>query len=167
MRSVGSSIAGFFLNPLTIAMAAIGTVTALWQKNSEEMEKAKEIGNNVATSASEGFKNLKSSVENFKPGEGLTDVQLTQGIEQMQQLIKDYSPTPIEDINNALVAQDGHIHTLIEQYEILRERINSLKDAYQGLDNRSGGQMVEGALKATDGGNWFTQLFDDNLAENA
>lgn len=167
MRSVGSSIAGFFLNPLTIAMAAIGTVTALWQKNSEEMEKAKEIGDNVATSASEGFKNLKSSVENFKPGEGLTDVQLTQGIEQMQQLIKDYSPTPIEDINNALVAQDGHIHTLIEQYEILRERINSLKDAYQGLDNRFGGQMVEGALKATDGGNWFTQLFDDNLAENA
>lgn len=167
MRSVGRSIAGFFLNPLTIAMAAIGTVTALWQKNSEEMQKAKEIGDNVATSASEGFKNLKSSVENFKPGEGLTDVQLTQGIEQMQQLIKDYSPTPIEDINNALVAQDGHIHTLIEQYKILYERINSLKYAYQELDNRFGRQMVEGALKATDGGNWFTQLFDDNLAENA
>lgn len=167
MRSVGSSIAGFFLNPLTIAMAAIGTVTALWQKNSEEMQKAKEIGNNVATSASEGFKNLKSSVENFKPGEGLTDVQLTQGIEQMQQLIKDYSPTPIEDINNALVAQDGHIRSLVGQYWELYERINSLKYAYQELDNRFGGQMVEGALKATDGGNWFTQLFDDNLAENA
>lgn len=167
MRSVGSSIAGFFLNPLTIAMAAIGTVTALWQKNSEEMQKAKEIGDNVATSASEGFKNLKSSVENFKPGEGLTDVQLTQGIEQMQQLIKDYSPTPIEDINNALVAQDGHIRSLVGQYWELYERINSLKYAYQELDNRFGGQMVEGALKATDGGNWFTQLFDDNLAENA
>lgn len=167
MRNLGRSLTGFFLNPLSIAMAAIGAMTALWQKNNEEMAKAKEIGDNVATSASEGFKNLKSSVENFKPGEGLTDVQLTQGIEQMQQLIKDYSPTPIEDINNALVAQDGHIHTLVEQYEILRERINSLKDAYQGLDNRFGGQMVEGALKATDGGNWFTQLFDDNLAENA
>ena len=167
MRSVGSSIAGFFLNPLTIAMAAIGTVTALWQKNSEEMQKAKEIGDNVATSASEGSKKLKADIENFKLPWNLTDTQLTQGIEQMQQLIKDYSPTPIEDINNALVAQDGHIHTLIEQYEILRERINSLKDAYQGLDNRFGGQMVEGALKATDGGNWFTQLFDDNLAENA
>ena len=167
MRSVGSSIAGFFLNPLTIAMAAVGAVTALWQRNSEEMQRAKEIGDNVATSASEGFKNLKSSVENFKPGEGLTDVQLTQGIEQMQQLIKDYSPTPIEDINNALVAQDGHIRTLVEQYEILRERINGLKDAYQGLDNRFGGQMVEGALKATDGGNWFTQLFDDSLEVNA
>lgn len=167
MRNLGRSLTGFFLNPLSIAMAAIGAMTALWQKNNEEMAKAKEIGDNVATSASEGFKNLKSSVENFKPGEGLTDVQLTQGIEQMQQLIKDYSPTPIEDINNALVAQDGHIRTLVEQYEILRERINGLKDAYQGLDNRFGGQMVEGALKATDGGNWFTQLFDDNLAENA
>lgn len=167
MRNLGRSLTGFFLNPLSIAMAAIGAMTTLWQKNNEEMAKAKEIGDNVATSASEGFKNLKSSVENFKPGEGLTDVQLTQGIEQMQQLIKDYSPTPIEDINNALVAQDGHIHTLAEQYEILRERINNLKDAYQGLDNRFGGQMVEGALKATDGSNWFTQIFDDSLAENA
>lgn len=167
MRNLGRSLTGFFLNPLSIAMAAIGAITALWQKNNEEMAKAKEIGDNVATSASEGFKNLKSSVENFKPGEGLTDVQLTQGIEQMQQLIKDYSPTPIEDINNALVAQDGHIHTLVEQYEILLRRINELKGAYQGLDNRFGGQMVEGALKATDGGNWFTQIFDDSLAKNA
>lgn len=167
MRYLGRSLTGFFLNPLFIAMAAIGAITALWQKNNEEMAKAKEIGDNVATSASEGFKNLKSSVENFKPGEGLTDVQLTQGIEQMQQLIKDYSPTPIEDINNALVAQDGHIHTLVEQYEILLRRINELKGAYQGLDNLFGGQMVEGALKATDGGNWFTQIFDDSLAKNA
>lgn len=167
MRSVGSSIAGFFLNPLTIAMAAIGTVTALWQKNSEEMQKAKEIGDNVATSASEGSKKLKADIENFKLPWNLTDTQLTQGIEQMQQLIKDYSPTPIEDINNALVAQDGHIRSLVGQYWELRERIISLKDAYQELDNRFGGQMVEGALKATDGGNWFTQLFDDNLAENA
>lgn len=167
MRGVGRAMLSLAASPWTWGMAALSAVMSLWQKNSEEMQKAKEIGDNVATSASEGFKNLKSSVENFKPGEGLTDVQLTQGIEQMQQLIKDYSPTPIEDINNALVAQDGHIRTLVEQYEILRERINSLKYAYQELDNRFGGQMVEGALKATDGGNWFTQLFDDNLAENA
>lgn len=167
MRSVGSSIAGFFLNPLTIAMAAVGAVTALWQKNSEEMQKAKEIGDNVATSASEGSKKLKADIENFKPAWDLTDTQLTQGIEQMQQLIKDYSPTPIEDINNALVAQDGHIRSLAAQYENLRIRINDLKDAYQGLDNHFGGQMVERALKATDGGNWFTQLFDDSLEVNA
>lgn len=167
MRGVGRAMLSLAASPWTWGMAALSAVMSLWQKNSEEMQKAKEIGDNVATSASEGFKNLKSSVENFKPGWGLSDTQLTQGIEQMQQLIKDYSPTPIEDINNALVAQDGHVRTLVEQYEILRERINVLKDAYQGLDNHSGGQMVEGALKATDGGNWFTQLFDDNLAENA
>lgn len=166
-RSLGRSMLALVANPMTLLMAAVGTVTALWQRNSEEMQRAEEIGKNVATSASEGARNLKESLEAIKPGEGLSDTQLTQGIEQMQQLIKDYSPTPIEDINNALVAQDGHIRTLVEQYEILRERINGLKDAYQGLDNRFGGQMVEGALKATDGGNWFTQLFDDNLAENA
>lgn len=167
MRSVGRSIAGFFLNPLTIAMAAIGTVTALLQKNSEEMQKAKEIGDNVATSASEGAKNLKSNIDGFGSGEGMTDVQLSQGIERMQQLIKDYSPTPIEDINNALVAQDGHVRTLIEQYETLKNRLEELEGAYKGIDRTFGGWMAEGALKATDGSNWFTRLFDDSLAENA
>lgn len=167
VRRVGRALGTIFLNPMNWAMAAVGAVAALWQRNSEEMQKAKEIGDNVATSAIEGFKNLKSSLETIKPSEGMTDVQLTQGIEQMQQLIKDYSPTPIEDINNALVAQDGHIRTLVEQYEILRERITGLKDAYYNLDNNWVGKMVKGALKATDGGNWFTGLFDDSLAENA
>lgn len=167
MRGVGRAMLSLAASPWTWGMAALSAVMSLWQKNSEEMEKAKEIGNNVATSAIEGLKNLKADINNFKPAEQLTDTQLTQGVEQMQQLIKDYSPTPIEDINNALVAQDGHIHTLVEQYEILRERINGLKDAYYNLDNNWVGTMVKGALKATDGGNWFTQLFDDNLAENA
>lgn len=156
VRSVGRALGTIFLNPMNWAMAAVGVVTALWQRHSEAMQKAKEIGDNVATSAIEGFKNLKSSLETIKPSEGMTDVQLTQGIEQMQQLIKDYSPTPIEDINNALVAQDGHIRTLVEQYEILRERITGLKDAYYNLNNNWVGKMVEGALKATDGGNWVT-----------
>lgn len=167
MRSVGSSIAGFFLNPLTIAMAAVGAVTALWQRNSDEMQRAEEIGKNVATSASEGARNLKASLETIKPGEGLSDTQLTQGIEQMQQLIKDYSPTPITDINDALVAQDGHVRTLIEQYTILRDRVEKLANDYKGMDNTWMGDNTSEAMKATDGGNWFTQLFDDNLAENA
>lgn len=167
MRGLGRAMVSLLANPWTIAMAAIGTVVSLWQKNSQEMAKAKEMADNVATSASEGFGNLKKELENFMPAEGLTDVQLTQGIEQMQQLIKDYSPTPIKDINEALVAQDGHIRTLVEQYEILRERISGLKDAYYNLDHNYIGESIEGALKATDGGNWFTQLFDDNLAENA
>lgn len=167
MRGLGRSMLALIANPMTLLMAAVGTVTALWQRNSEEMQRAEEIGKNVGTAASEGARNLKASLETIKPGEGLSDTQLTQGIEQMQQLIKDYSPTPIEDINNALVAQDGHVRTLIEQYEELRSRINKLKDAYQGLDDRFGGQAIEGALKATDGSNWFTRLFDDSLAENA
>lgn len=167
MRSVGRALGALFLNPMTIAMAAIGAMTALWQRNSEEMQKAEEIGKNVATTASEGARNLKASLETIKPGEGLSDTSLTQGIEQMQQLIKDYSPTPITDINDALVAQDGHVRTLIEQYEELRKRLNTLKDAYAGADNNFMGDAIGKSLKATDGGNWFTQLFDDGLAENA
>lgn len=167
IKGFGSSIAAFFFNPISLAMAAIGAWMSLWQRNSEEMAKAKEIGDNIATSASEGFRNLKSSLEKMQPSEGLTDTQLTQGIEEMQQLIKNYSPTPIEDINNALVAQDGHIRTLIEQYDFLSDRLKELKGAYFNIDNTFMGIAIEGALKATDGGNWFTQMFDDGIAENA
>lgn len=167
IKGFGSSIAAFFFNPISLAMAAFGAWMSLWQRNSEEMAKAKEIGDNIATSASEGFRNLKSSLEKMQPSEGLTDTQLTQGIEEMQQLIKNYSPTPIEDINNALVAQDGHIRTLIEQYDFLSDRLKELKGAYFNIDNTFMGIAIEGALKATDGGNWFTQMFDDGIAENA
>lgn len=165
-QSIGMAMGAMF-NWTTAIFAAIGALVMLWQRNSEEMAKAKEIGDNIATSASEGFRNLKSSLEKMQPSEGLTDTQLTQGIEEMQQLIKDYSPTPIEDINNALVAQDGHIRTLIEQYDFLSDRLKELKGAYFNIDNTFMGIAIEGALKATDGGNWFTQMFDDGIAENA
>ena len=167
MRGLGRSMLALVANPMTLLMAAVGAVTALWQRNSEEMQRAEEIGKNVATSASEGARNLKESLETIKPGEGLSDTQLTQGIEQMQQLIKDYSPTPIQDINNALVAQDGHVRTLIEQYTILRNRVEELANAHKGMDNTWMGDNIGKAMKATDGGNWFTQMFDDDIATNA
>lgn len=161
MRGLGRSMLALVANPRTLLMAAVGTVTALWQRNSEEMQRAEEIGKNVATSASEGARNLKESLETIKPGEGLSDTQLTQGIEQMQQLIKDYSPTPITDINDALVAQDGHVRTLIEQYEELRKKLNGLSESYSVAMNENYGDVIKTALKASNG--WF----DEGLEQNA
>lgn len=160
-RSLGRSMLALVANPMTLLMAAVGTVTALWQRNSEEMQRAEEIGKNVATSASEGARNLKESLETIKPGEGLSDTQLTQGIEQMQQLIKDYSPTPITDINDALVAQDGHVRTLIEQYEELRKKLHGLSESYSVAMNENYGDVIKTALKASNG--WF----DEGLEQNA
>ena len=164
MRSVGSSIAGFFLNPLTIAMAAVGAVAALWQRNSEEMEKAKEVGNELFTKASEGVTNIKQTLDNLKPAEGLTDLDLTQGIEKIKQAIKDYSPTPINDINEALTTQDGHLLTLSERYEALRKKLGELKDAFDGIQFNKVNKAVENALGDTKEGLLFDGL-EKNLKD--
>lgn len=146
----------------SLPMLAIGALVSLWQRNKEEMEKAKEIGDNVFTKASEGAKSLGQILKEIKSPEGLDNHQLTQGIEQMEQAIKDYSPTPIEDINNALVAQDGHVRTLAERYEYLRSKVESLNKSYEEMADVQIGRMVEGSLKATDEG-WF----NDGLVKNA
>jgi len=159
-----SSIGAFLLNPVTIAMVAIGGLMYAWQKNNEQMEKAKEIGDNIFTKASEGANNLKQTLKEIKPSAGLSDHELSQGIEQLEQAIKDYSPRPLQDINDTLVAQDGHVLTLAERYEALKKKVEEVKAAYDlmgDLDKGDVGTMVSDAIKSTGG------LLNDVVTVNA
>ena len=159
-----SSIGAFLLNPVTLTMAAIGGLMYAWEKNNEQMEKAKEIGDNIFTKATEGANNLKQVLNDIKPSMGLSDHELTQGIEQMEQAIKDYSPTPIEDINDALVAQDGHVLTLAERYEALKKKVEELKVTYDSMgdmENGDVGTVVSDAIKSTG------SFLNDTVIENA
>ena len=159
-----SSIGAFLLNPVTIAMAAIGGLMYAWQKNNEQMEKAKEIGDNIFTKASEGANNLKQTLKEIKPSAGLSDHELSQGIEQLEQAIKDYSPRPLQDINDTLIAQDGHVLTLAERYEALKKKVEEVKAAYDlmgDLENGDVGTMVSDAIKSTGG------LLNDVVTVNA
>lgn len=148
----------------TIPLAAISALATIWQKNNEQMEKAKEIGDNIFTKATEGANNLSQTIKGIKPPAGMSDHELTQGIEQMEQAIKDYSPRPIEDINNALVAQDGHVMTLTERYDALRKRVEEVSAAYSTMGNsRNGdfGTMVANSINVTGG------VLNDNIIINA
>lgn len=156
---------GFVFNPATLGLAALSAGIALLSKNNEEMEKAKEIGDGIFSKAIDGAKELKDVLESSKPSNELSNLELAQGIERLEQAIKDYSPTPIDDINKSLVAQDGHINTLIERYDVLKGRAEDLSKAFESIGNNGIGQAVTGAIKATDG-NWFTKYFDDNLDTN-
>lgn len=160
------SLLGMVFNPATLGLAALGTAMTLWSKNSEEMEKVKEAGDGIFSKAVDGAKELKSMLETMNPADSMSELELTQGIERLEQAIKDYSPTPIEDINKALVAQDGHVNTLIERYEKLKSRTEELAAAFEAIKTNDLGGMIKGALEATDGGNWFTQMFDDSLDAN-
>lgn len=161
---VMSSVGAFLLNPATIAMAAIGGLMYAWEKNNAQMEKAKEIGDNMFTKATEGASNLRQALNGIKPSAGLSKHELSQGIEQMEQAIKDYSPRPLQDINDTLVAQDGHVLTLAERYDALKKKVEEVKAAYDLMgDSRKGdvGTMVSDAIKSTGG------LLNDTVLVNA
>lgn len=164
LKSVGASLLGFITNPAMLAMAAISGLAYAWQKNSEQMEKAKEIGDNIFTKATEGADNLKQTLKDIKPSAGLSEHELTQGIERMEQAIKDYSPRPLQDINETLVAQDGHVLTLAERYDALKKKVEGVAEAYRmmgDLEKGDVGTMVSDAIKSTGG------LLDDTVSVNA
>ena len=150
----------------SLPLAAIGAVMALWQRNSEEAQKAKDISDGLFNKAVDSAKELNSMLETLGSSDALSNLELSQGIEQMENKIKDLSPTPIEDINNSLVAQDGHVRTLAERFDFLKGRLEEVRDAYQLTIDKKFSDSIEGALKATDG-NWLTKFFNDDLITNA
>ena len=147
-QSIGMAMGAMF-NWTTAIFAAIGALVMLWQRNSEFNRQAKETSEDIYSKAAEGANNLKKALEDIKPSAGLSEHELTQGIAQMQQAIKDYSPTPIEDINNALVDQKGHVRELTEQYDILQKRVATLADAFDGVANKKVSDALESAIKNT------------------
>ncbi len=147
-QSIGMAMGAMF-NWTTAIFAAIGALAMLWQRNSEFNRQAKETSEDIYSKAAEGANNLKKTFEDIKPSAGLSEHELTQGIAQMQQAIKDYSPTPIEDINNALVDQKGHVRGLTEQYDILQKRVATLADAFDGVANKKVSDALESAIKST------------------
>lgn len=168
LGKVMKSIGAFMLNPATIAMAAVAGLMYAYEKQSEEAERAKEIGDNLFTKANDGARELKSTLEELKVADGLSDIEVTQGIEKMEQALKDLSPTAMSDINKSLVDQNGNLRGLEERYKVLYERLAELDSAYKNLNKTvgSGGDLmsdrVTGALEATDEG-----VFNDGIITNA
>lgn len=169
VSSIGASIKRFILSTkgmITVASVGAGivleTLTVLWQRHSEAMQKAKEIGDNIFTKATEGADNLAKQVEKIKPASGLKETELTQGIEQMQQAIKDYSPTPIKDINDALYTQEGLLKPIEERYEALKKRLEELKVAFDAIDKKQINTAITNAIKDSK-----KNIFHDDVNKNA
>lgn len=159
LAGVGRSVLGAFLNPVSIAMAAIGTVMTLWQKNSEEMQKAKEMGEDLFTASTEGAKNLGQLLDSFPvSGRNMGEVELSAGVDKLKQAIKDYSKTADKDLLDALVNQKGEVASLAEQYDNLREKAQQLYSAMNSDVTSQISKTLADAVNDASGG-WF----DDNL----
>lgn len=148
--SVGRAIAGFVFNPATLITAGIAAMAALWEKNNEEMQRAKEFGKELETQGSEASRNLAESLKAIP--KAATGTEAMQTLEKLQQLVKDYSSIPDKVLDLSQFKDDGTIRTTAEQIEYLRGELKKLKAANDALSEK--GEEYGAVVKATDGG-WF------------
>ncbi|MDE7345414.1 MAG: hypothetical protein K2N48_01585 [Muribaculaceae bacterium] len=156
------ALGAMVVNPLTAIMAAVGAGMALWSRNNEEMEKAKEIGEGMFTKAADGAKELDDILKGMKPAENMNAAELMQNVEKLKEAIKDYAINPIEDINKSLYDQNGLLLPLQQQYENLLDKLKSLKAEFDLITEKNIGQAVGNAIADSNGG-----IFNDDVNTNA
>lgn len=164
--SIGAKIKNFITSAKGIAtVASIGigaiieTLVVLWQRNSEEADKARQMSDDLFTNATEGARNLADAVKDLsKTSEGMSEAALQSGVDKLKNLIKDYSDTPNTDISDSLINQQGEVASLTEQYDALLAKVNELIASYKEAERLNIGKMMGESIESADGG-WF----DDNL----
>lgn len=161
MASAGKAIGAFLLNPWTIGIAAISGLVALWQRNSEQMDKSKEIGEGLFTRATESAKNLKQVLtEVGDEVEKLTDIKIAEAISKLETAIKDYSPTPEKTLRETRLDEDGKIRSSQEYAKALQAEVKALEEAAALEEKIDIGKISENAMNNAKG------VLDDNLAKD-
>lgn len=156
MRTVASMVFSW----TTAIFAAIAGITWAFSKQTEETRKAEEMAEKISTTFRDGAKNLSEKVGGFQSVELIDELQLKNNIEELEQIIKEYSPTPFIDINKALVNQNGEVNSLIDRYNVLLQRVESLHRANQIADNDNISSWFGSGIKASDG------FWDESLLTN-
>lgn len=161
LKSVGVAMKAFLLNPWTIFVAAISGFMVLWQRNFEQMEKSKEIGNSLFTRATESAKNLKQVLaEVGNEVERLTDIKIAEAISKLETAIKDYSPTPEKTLRETRLDESGKIRSTQEYAKALRAEVEALEEAAKLEEKIDIGKISENAMNNAKG------ILDDNLAKD-
>lgn len=179
---LGMAMKAIFLSPQMWIMAGITAVMELWQRNSREMEAAKELSSSIFERMAEGIKNVKNvmeetdmsftidgkaNIENYgvKPGKisfpdasSIDNEQMIASMEKWEEFIKNYSATPNAMINAAYATDENGkaVHNLAEQYKILGENASIVMNALPKLKDVS--IAIEEGIQDADTG-WF----DDSM----
>lgn len=168
--------------PQMAAFAAIAGLVELWQKNSIEAEKAKELGDQLFERTEEGMKNLRKVMEDtgmtfidqagkisdaFGKIPGTLTIRSAKDIDMStmlhdiaiwEEFIKNYAATPNLMLHAAYATDENgkSVHSLAEQYEILGEKAKIVAESLPLLADF--GEALSEAIDDSDGG-WL----DDNL----
>ncbi len=156
IQSAFSSIGAMLLSPVTAAMAAIGAGMYVWEKDAAEKRAAEQFGKDFQARGEEAARNIGEALKRNATVSGHEAEQL---LEEYKNLIKDYSSTPDNILDNALFDDNGNIRNTAEQIAYLRKELEGLKDVAEKM--AEGG--VDGIVKATNSG--FGFLDDDIITD--
>lgn len=156
IQSAFSSIGAMLLNPVTAVMAAIGAGMYIWEKDAAEKRTAEQFGKDFQARGEEAARNIGEALKRNATVSGHEAEQL---LEEYKNLIKDYSSTPDNILDNALFDDNGSIRNTAEQIAYLRKELEGLKDVAEKM--AEGG--VDSIVKATNSG--FGFLDDDVITD--
>ena len=186
-QQVGAAAKALFLSPQAWIFALIAGMTELWQMNKEEVERAKEMSDDLFNRANEGIKNTRRMFEEtdvvYKVKVGNEEVDATDQfgdikggkfetpdfnnidtatamslMDKWERYIKEYASMPNRLINEAY--KDGEeVRELADQYENLKNKMLEVAEAQHLLKDAS--DAIQYAENSTNSG-WF----DDSLTTN-
>lgn len=175
--------------PQAALMAGVTALVELWQRNSREMERSKEIADSIYERSQEALKNTRTMMQetdiktywrkdeksdwsdvssNFGGQVGgqrkvvlpeLDTSNAQESIEKWSQYIREYAATPNKILNDALFESKENVRSLEEQFDNLKHKVVEVADAQVLLQGL--GTAFEDAINKTNGG-WL----DDDLITN-
>lgn len=190
-KGVGVAIAGigkalWSLAPAMASFAVFSAIINLWQRQNDEVERAKELNDDLFNRMTEGLKNVHQmmketkmtftvngkdvDVENFGKMQGeisapksneVDSATMLKNIEIWENFIKEYSSAPNIMLNAAYATDENGraVHSLAEQYDILSEKAKQVAVSVSLLGGI--GNALETAINEADAG-----LLDDNLLKD-
>lgn len=160
LKQVGRGMLAFFLNPVTLAITAVSAIVGVISRHNSSLKDMTELADGIFNKAKEGGNNLTELLSNSKDSKDMSDLELTQGIKKLTETIKNYSPTPINDINDALKTQDGHLMSITEKYDALKQKAEEYKSAFDDITNKGLNKSIEQGLRNT------SEFWGDDIVKN-
>ena len=183
---LGAAMKSLFLNPQMALFALLAGVMELWQRNKIEIDRAKQLNDDLFNRAMEGIKNIRTMMETtgmtfkvndvevevgdvkdiingkftYKPSAEMSTQDMIAQIDQWTQFIKEYAATPNRILNEAFKDSNGNVRNVAEQYDLLAKSVSQTAEAYVYLKQVSG--AMEYAENSTDGG-WLDESLITNI----
>ena len=142
-----------------VAFAAIGGIVALYERASEQAKRANELAGSATGSMLEHLSSVNNLYNTLNKERPKNADDMASAIERMTNALKN-SGNYSEEIDKQIQGTDS----LTEKYRILYGELERVSNEY--LVMRDNVQAYIAAANQSGEGNWFTQLFNDNMAED-